>query len=77
VKHDQSAVFVALHSYNNRVFTGNQIDKAQKKINMTQEKGSTTVYQSFIRKHLNHHWQFWNLPFPVSITNFPQRGLLD
>ena len=76
-RHSQSAVFIALHSHDNRVFTNTEISRALKDMNMTRKRASTTAYQAFTPINFKRHYNFWHKPFPAGISNIRRKDLLD
>jgi len=72
----QSAVFVAVHSADNRVFTDREISKALRGLNFTRKKGSTTAYEAFSPVNLKRHFQFWNYSFPAGVVGVRRRDLI-
>ena len=71
------AVFIAIYSANNQVFTDNEISKSLRDMNMTRKRASTTAYQAFTPKNLHLHFQYWNYYFPGGIADVRRRDMID
>ena len=66
---DECAVYIALFSDDNRVFTGTQMSRALADMEMTRKRASTTAYQAFTPRNLKVHHMFWNNTFPSGIID--------
>lgn len=76
-KLSQCAVFIAVHSSDNRVFSDQEICKALGRLGMTRKRASTTAYQAFTPKNLRLHDMFWTHPFPAGIADVLRKDLID
>jgi len=73
----QCAVYIAIHSDDNQVFTDQQISKALKDMKLTRKVASTTAYQAFTDRNLRLHHAFWNNPYPSGICDTQRKDLID
>ena len=60
-----------------RFYSHSQISEAETRIGLSKKRGSTTAYQAFFPQNLDRRWEYWNLPYPVGVSNVPRRRMID
>jgi hypothetical protein len=61
-----------------RFYSSSQITEAEKRINLTRKKGSTTAYQALLPINIQKRWAFWNLPYGSGgIADIRRQDIID
>jgi hypothetical protein len=60
-----------------RFYSSSQITEAEKRINLTRKKGSTTAYQALLPVNVQKRWVFWNFPYPYGIADICRQDIIN
>ena len=60
-----------------RFFSHSQISRAEKTLNLTTKRGSTTAYQALLPINIMKRWRYWNLPYPFGIADIRRQDIID
>ena len=60
-----------------RFYSHLQLSRAEKTLNLTRKKGSTTAYQAFLPINIMKRWRYWNLPYPLGIADVRRDDIID
>ena len=60
-----------------RFYSHLQLSRAEKTLNLTCKKGSTTTYQAFLPINIMKRWRYWNLPYPLGIADVRRDDIID
>ena len=58
-------------------YSHTQLSRAEKRLQLTRKKGSTTAYQAFLPVNVMKRWRFWNLPYPLGIADISRNDFID
>jgi transposase len=78
---DQMRTFLffegAKHYGVGKLFSRQDISKAEIRIGITKKRGSTTALQALLPRNIARRNWFWTQPLPLGISNVPRQELID
>ena len=69
--------FIFNHSSNPRMYTSGQISQCEIDLGLTRKVASTTANQAMLQANLDRCHRFWNMPYPMGITDTVLEECID
>ena len=69
--------FIFNHSSNPRMYTSGQISQCEIDLGLTRKVASTTANQAMLQANLDRRHRFWNMPYPMGITDTVLEECID